>query len=331
MRLMHHQAKSPWISDQSDMRKLPDLDSIHAFLAVAEALSFRRAAERLGLDQSALSRRIKELEQRVGTRLLVRTTHAVGLTEAGRAFYGANRDLLDGIVRSVERARRIGSGKTGLLRIAYMTFAAVELVPAAMRKFREKHPDVDITLTYERTQAQKLSLARGQVDIGVMLGPFEHADFGTSSLGWEDLAVLLPIGHELAHCRSLPVSALDGIELVLGTDQQWDFYREVILDVLSTHGVEARIEFEAPSLTGIIGLVRAGLGATLVPRSVAGMGLSGVVAVPLADAGRGIETIAVWRRPADGKVEAFVEALNDVTDRVGPRSQASTVSQLVRK
>lgn len=294
------------------MPKLPELDQITAFLAVAEALSFRRAADSLAIDQSALSRRIKDLEHRVGCQLFHRTTHSVRLTDAGRSFYDANFALVQDLSQAIERANRIARGQSGSLRIAYMTFAAIDLLPTAIRAFATAHPDIAIDLTYERTQAQKLSLARAEIDIGVMLGPFEHADFETVVLAEEPLVALLPAEHPLAAKLSVTVGEIAGCPLVLGDEAHWDFYRGIVGDVFAAKGVRPRIAQQAPSLTGIVGLVRAGLGVTLVPSVMAIACPAGVVTRPLADAERSIVTIAAWRRPADEKVREMVLAMRAV-------------------
>jgi len=305
------------------MRRLPDLEQITAFLAVAEELSFRRAAERLAIDQSALSRRIKDLEYRVECQLFVRTTHAVRLTDAGRSFYDANRKLMASLSEAVDRAKRIAAGMSGSLRIAYMTFAAIDLLPMAARRFAGANPDVALTFCYERTEAQRLSLARGDIDVGLMLGPFEHSDFETLPLSTERLVVMLREDHPLAECGAVSIGDVGAEPLVLGNDQQWDFYRSRIGDMLATHGVTPRIAAEAPSLTGILGLVRAGFGITLVPEVMRSFCPEGLVVRPLSDADSRITTIAAWRKPADGRVQAFVDCLSGVQSKPKQRVAAS--------
>lgn len=291
------------------MAKLPDLDQITAFIAVAEALSFRRAAERLSIDQSALSRRIKDLEHRIGCQLLNRTTHAVRLTDAGRSFYDANLSLVRDLGAAVDRARRIADGQNGSLSIAYMTFAAIRLLPEALRRYGAAHPDVAVSLVYERTQGQKLSLARGEVDIGLMLGPFEHADFETADLVRERLVVLMPAGHPLAGIANPTLAEIAAHPIVLGNDSQWDFYRAIVLDQFAAKGLVPRLAHEAPSLTAIVGLVRAGLGVTLVPETMRTAIGPELAVRPIADAASEIVTVAAWRRPADGRIRAMIAAL----------------------
>lgn len=124
------------------------LDLVTSFLVVADELNFRRAAERLNLDQSALSRRIQKLEQVLGFRLLERTTREVTLTQAGHSFFRDNAHLADQYGASVRAARRIAEGKSGLVRIAYMAFAATELMPSAVNRFRRLHPHIELHLQY---------------------------------------------------------------------------------------------------------------------------------------------------------------------------------------
>ncbi|AGT08763.1 LysR family transcriptional regulator [Paracoccus aminophilus] len=173
------------------------LDLIRSFLIVAEELNFRRAAERLNLDQSALTRRIQKLEQNLGFRLFERTTREVALTQAGRSFYTDNSLLISRYRETIDAARRIAEGKTGHLRLAYMAFAATELMPSAMARFRRSHPHIQVSLSYIRTQGQKLALANDEIDAGYLIGPFVHPDFQTMTLTEERLYVVTPRNHAL--------------------------------------------------------------------------------------------------------------------------------------
>lgn len=300
------------------MRKLPDLDSIAAFLTVAEELSFRRAAERLAIDQSALSRRIKELETRIGFQLFFRTTHAVRLTDAGRSFYDQNHRIVESLGDAIDTAERIARGRTGNLRIAYMTFAGLDTLPAAVKAYNSEFPDVSLILSYQRTQLQRMSLARGEIDLGLMLGPFEHSDFETLLVANEPFVAMMRADHPLAAMPTLTIKDVADQPLILGTDQQWDFYKEDVSEVLSAQGFRPNVAFQASNLFGILGLVRAGLGITLVPEVMVSYCPTGVVTRHIADADRRITTLAVWRRPADGKVLDFLRVLRAVTRPSSP-------------
>ena len=111
------------------MAQIPSSRDIEAFNVVAVELSFRRAAERLALDQSALSRRIKQLEEMLGYQLIRRTTREVSLTAAGQVFHERTRLISTEIEKAAHAARVASEGKQGQLRIAYMSFAAIEWMP----------------------------------------------------------------------------------------------------------------------------------------------------------------------------------------------------------
>lgn len=291
------------------MAKRPDLDQILGFLAVADELSFRRAAERLAMDQSALSRRIKALEERLGFPLVFRTTHAVRLTEAGRAFYDANRDVIGGIDMAVERARRASLGTMGRLRVAYMTFAAVELMPLAVKLFAAAHPEVSLELEYRPTLSQKLALAHGDIDVGLMLGPLDFVDYGTLSLGADPLVAVMNEAHPLAGRATLDPGEVAREAMVLGHRADWDVYRTRLDDVFALRGHQLTVAFEAPDLVGILGLVRAGLGVTILPRTMQRLATEGFAVRPIVPLEGGVATVAAWRRPAEARVSAFIRVL----------------------
>ncbi|WP_104492820.1 LysR family transcriptional regulator [Paracoccus denitrificans] len=251
-------------------RDLTGIENVHSFVTLAEELSFRRTAERLNLDQSALSRRIQKLEASLGFRLLERTTRAVSLTQAGRSFYEENAHLLRRYEASVRLARRVADGKLGALTIGYMAFAATELMPSAVARFRQLHPHVDLKIRYIRTQGQKIALAHDEIDAGYMIGPFDHADYHTLPLSDDPLYVVTPCGHALQRVPVLTPADLAGQNLILGDTSEWDEYRWRLDSLFSAEGVALDVTLEASNTLALIGLVAAGLGVTIYPESLIG-------------------------------------------------------------
>ncbi len=283
------------------MDRLPDLDAIESFLMVAENLSFRRAAVQLNLDQSALSRRIKDLESRVGATLFHRTTREVSLTQAGQAFYESNAQLMESLRDAVSLARRTASGASGRLRIGYMTFAAIAAMPERVRAFRAVYPDVSVELLYHRTQAQKIELARRRLDLGFMIGPFHNADMATAPIASERLVAVLPGAHPEAANPALTLETLSRLPLIMGTMAEWDLYRQMLQTVFADRALPMDVAFEASSTTGILGLVAAGLGGTVFPESIGRICPANTVARPIADCETRIDTILAWPRHAATK------------------------------
>ncbi len=294
------------------MKRLPDTEQITAFLTVAEELSFKRAAERLFIDHSALSRRIKDLEQRIGFPLFFRTTHSVRLTEAGRSFYDSNFKILESLNDAVDTAGRIARGSQGVLRIAYMTFAAIELMPEAVREHSSRFPDVFLNISFLATQRQKLALSRDEIDVGLLLGPFVHPDFETLEVSAEEPIALMAADSPLAANAELTLRDVEMSPLIFGDLQQWADYRQIIERVFAKEGCHCDVKYEAPGLFGVLGLVRAGLGITVAPKVMEQFCPRGVVCRPITGVGQAFETIAAWRRPAENKVNDFVSTLKSV-------------------
>ncbi len=285
------------------------IDLVQSFLVVAEHLNFRRGAERLNLDQSALTRRIQKLEHFLGFRLLDRTTREVLLTAAGQSFYHENAHLLEQYEASVETARRIAEGKTGVLRVAYMAFAATELMPRTVLRFREQHPHVEVQLTYIRTQGQKLALANSEIDLGFMIGPFDHPEFDSTLLTSEVLYAVTPLKHPLLQKASLDPSDLDGQPLILGDVREWAEFRWRLSDLFNAEGVALTPTLEASNTLALIGLVAAGLGITIYPESLIGYLGQNVAVRPIDHPSFRSETILTARRGKRSTlVTSFIKA-----------------------
>jgi DNA-binding transcriptional LysR family regulator len=272
------------------------IDLVQSFLVLAEQLNFRRSAERLNLDQSALTRRIQKLEHHVGFRLLDRTTREVVLTPAGRAFYEDNAHLMQHYRDTVENARRVAEGKAGVLRVAYMAFAATEQMPRIVSRFRKEHPHVEVKLQYIRTQGQKLALANDEIDLGFMIGPFDHPDFDSALLSSEMLYAVTPLDHPLLRKSTLVPGDFRDQPMILGDVREWAEFRWRLNDMFAAEGVELRPTLEASNTLALIGLVAAGLGVTIYPESLIGYLGRNVAVRPISHPAFRSQTILVWRR-----------------------------------
>ena len=291
-----------------DVNHLPGLDAVQTFLVLSQELNFRRAAERMNLDQSALTRRIQKLEERLGFRLLDRTTREVALTQAGRRFHDDNLDLLRAYDEAVQSARRIAEGKSGVLRVGYMAFAATELMPSAVARFRRAHPHVEVRLRYIRTQGQKVAIANDEIDVGYMIGPFEHPDMRSLQLSSEPLYVVTPRNHALLQRSRIEPADLADQDIILGDMKEWDEYRWRLNDMFSGAGIALRVTLEASNTLALTGLVAAGLGVTILPESLIGFLGRSVEVRQIMHPGFRSDTILVWRRGAVApQVKSFID------------------------
>ncbi|MFP4326680.1 MAG: LysR family transcriptional regulator [Paracoccaceae bacterium] len=278
------------------MRALPETVLLHSFVTVAEELNFRRGAARLGLDQSALSRRIRKLEEHVGAPLFERTTREVSLTPAGRSLYRAAAAILAETGRALDEARRIAEGRAGRVRVGYMAFAATDLLPRAVALFRARHPDVALDLRYIRTQGQKVALANDEIDAGLLIGPFENADYHALMLRSERLFAVARPGDPLFEGGPVTPARLMARPLVLGDVRNWGEYRFWLDDLFTPLGLAPRPALEASNTLAISGLVARGLGVTIYPESLASALPPGLEARPIEAPGFVSRTVLVWKR-----------------------------------
>lgn len=158
----------------------PTLKDLHAFMAVAEHRSFRRAAELLGVTRSSLSHTVRSLEERLGTRLLHRTTRSVSLTHAGEQFLGRLDPLLSNLSQLLEEVAGAQGRPTGTLRINGSALAIRLLLDTLVPKFLTRYPGVELDLV---AQEKLVDIVEQGFDAGVRLGDAVPKDMVAVRLG----------------------------------------------------------------------------------------------------------------------------------------------------
>lgn len=274
-----------------------DLKHLAAFVAVGDELNFHRAAEKLGIAQPAVSRMIGELEQRLGVKLMERTTRRVTLTESGAYLREEARAILRRVELSEQTAKSFASGTRAILRITYMNLAGHALVPDIVSAFRREHPDIRCEMTYLTSPLQRDGILKGEIDAGFIVGPFISAEIDSRPVARHPLMALLPPDHPLARKAALSVHDLADEALVLGTTDEWPTLRQIITNVFQAEGRTPLVSQEASSLTGILGLVTAGVGPTIfcgVPRFCAEPAI--VARRILTEQHAYVETHMIWKK-----------------------------------
>lgn len=280
-----------------------EIRHLRAFVAVAETLSFRAAAERAHLAQPAISRTIRDLEQRLGARLFERDTHHVALTEAGSVFLEDARALLAGLERARQAARAAEAGRQGRLTVAYMDFATHRLLPAILPAFKAREPDVSVDLIYLPTERQRVALLRGEIDIGLMIGPFDSPDVTSLTLETSPLLLGLPRAHALARRRAAPTLLEAAAEpLVLGAMEGWSAFRAILARAFEQVGAAPRVVQEASTASAIFAMVGAGMGLTIHAGAPSRYDMTGLTLRPFSGALPTVQTVMSWR---PGRRDAF--------------------------
>lgn len=271
-----------------------DLRQARAFLFVADELHFGRAAARLFMTQPALSRTIRALEESVAVSLFERSTRRVRLTPAGEAFAAECRLALGHFDRAAASARNAAEGREGRLRVGYMDFAINGRLPQILKKFSGKYPQVQVDLQYIPTAMQHTALLEGRIDIGFVIGEFRAPKIQNLPVDQDDFVVLLPEGHRLASRASVRLADLADEPFVLGSEDTFSSFRQLVFPLCHAAGFYPRIVQQASNTSGIFGMVAAGVGVTLYAGCARNFRRTGVVVKPLADVTGKIPTHAAW-------------------------------------
>jgi DNA-binding transcriptional LysR family regulator len=264
-----------------------ELRQLRYFVAVAEELHFRRAAERLHMSQPPLSNQLSRLEAELGCPLMIRSRRRVELTPAGEAFLRDSRRLLRELDEAVHTARRIHAGQTGELRISFVGSALLSLVPNVVRRYRALRPDVELQLRERSTEEQLRELRAGSIDVALVPLPVDAPDLRTEVLRRERAVAALPAAHALAALKQVPLRRLGAEPLVMFPREQAPGLHDRLLASLSGPDGPPSVAQYAPETQTIIGLVAAEIGVSLVQASVQRLALPGVTYRPV----RGAPTI----------------------------------------
>jgi DNA-binding transcriptional LysR family regulator len=288
-----------------------ELRHLRAFVAVAEELNFTRAAKRLFIAQQALSAQIRQLEDRIGTRLFERDTRRVALTDAGVALYQQAGALLQDAEAAVAAARAAGTEQTRSLTVGFVVSVEHGSFSHVLTEYARRHPETRVMIRFGDATEPTGGLRTGDVDVAFVYGPFDQTGVETRHLFTEPLGVVMAAGHHLASVGEIT------LEQVLAeptfdfatADRAWHDYW-----MATDHrgGRPPRIVAEFHSIDGLVEAIRAGLGVHAGTRSLAESGGTGLVWRHMPDL-EPLEHSVAWR-VGDGRaiVQDFVATAVEV-------------------
>lgn len=259
-----------------------DVRQMRYLIAVADELSFTRAAERCHISQPPLSRAIRELEEDIGARLFERDKHRVTITPAGVSLVEDARRALALLDEAVERARRTGQGLRGSLSVGFGGSTVYSLLPALVRRFRATAPEVDIVFKAMPVLHQIDALRVGDIDIGILRLPVHDELVETHFIYAEPLVVALPLDHPLLETSSaVAVGELAASRFVTYQPTRGFAFHADLLALCRLANFDPVIAHEAATTEAVIGIVACGEGVALVPASAERLRMRGVAFRPL--------------------------------------------------
>jgi DNA-binding transcriptional LysR family regulator len=298
-----------------------ELRHLRYFVAVAEELNFRRAAERLRVAQPALSSQIKNLEEELGVKLFDRTTRSVQMTTTGHIFLNEARGILSATNHAEQLVRKAELGLVGTLRVGVITPATGPLLARVLRHFHQKFPGVQLSLSALTSTEQLKRLRAGELDAGLLRPPVVSPDLDTRFVEQAPLMLAVPAGHRLAKKKKLAWMDFNGEGLVMiHPDLQHSFY-DPFIAACAKAGAKTHVAQYAQDVQIKMWLISAGFGIAPVTATLVEIRRPGVVFRSLPPGLPPVQTMLVWRR-ADATapvVKNFLECFNSVTALVPPR------------
>lgn len=278
------------------MLRRMELRHLRYFVAVAEELSFTKAAQKLRLAQPSLTRQVRNLENEIRVRLLDRSNNRVTLTAEGRRFLFDSKKLLVLCEESIAAVQLMSRDESAQLNIAYVANIHYGLLPATLAAFRKLCPLVALNLFDMRSTEQFQALDGRKIDLGfVGLRPPLSEDWLLSECVAHDaIVVSLPSRHPLAEKTRLKLADLASQFFIGMSANSHPGARQWLLETCQKAGFGAKILQEADSEPAAIKFVADGLGVALMPEQITDLPHEGVLFRPLFSPLRRESAIA-WR------------------------------------
>lgn len=239
------------------------LPRIRNFVAVAEERQFRRAAERVGLSQPALSAQLRELEEFLGAALLSRTTRSVHLTAEGEKFLLRARNILADLESAVLEVRDHASLRRGRLSVAAIPSVASRILPAMVATFMKRYPGIDVQIIELGAADVERCVTSGNADLGIAAAPDRNSELAFSFLLRDRFVGLVPNDSPLARRRRVRLESL--FEYPLITTVPGTSIRSTLERACREYGQSLRVTHSVTQHQTVVAMVGAGLGVAILP------------------------------------------------------------------
>jgi DNA-binding transcriptional LysR family regulator len=300
------------------------------FVAVAETLNYRRAAQAIHISQPALSKQIKDLEEHVGVRLLDRNTGGVVLTDAGAVFLEEARDILERVDMAAKAAREAEAGRSGRLVVGSLGAVSASFLPATLSAFRARFPRIEVNLHEAPTPDQIHALQTGIIQVGFTIDETLARSPGLASMEVFTTRMAVAIGREHPLAASTAISLADLAHetffYVGGTERQ-QLHRRLIERIFAARGIRHRPLKRVNGFESLVALVTGGHGVSLLLPFGPAAGRDELVFRRVKEDGDDlfIRLLAVWlNRRSSQLVKNFVDVLRHRVSRA-PRASAKAL------
>ena len=287
------------------------LEKLRLFLVILEEGSLRRAADRLRISQSAITRQIQALELELGGQVLERTSAGVRPTNGGAVLAERAKALLADYDSTMAEVRRLNRGESERLRIGYIASAVQEYLGPALAVLRRDYPKLKVKMLDQTPGEMIIALRQGEIDLALTLHGIDllSRDFYIRKIATVRSLVALPVSHRFATKRQVSISQLKGETFVRGSDDAVPGYTQRIIQLCRKYGgFRPRLATidQATSLVESLTVAANEEAISIQPAFISHLKVPNVVMVPIADAGATWDLFVVWLR---GKVAGPLRTL----------------------
>jgi DNA-binding transcriptional LysR family regulator len=272
-----------------------ELRQLRCAIALADELHFTRAAQKLHVTQSALTRQIRHLELQLGVALFIRGTRRVELTDAGKALTDEGRKALEILQNGIRRAIGAGRGEAEVLRVAYSPLVDIHFFSQLRIFLTETQPELKIEYVSEAAPELQRGLIDGRYHSAI--GPLPAGDAALSAvcLSQEPMLVVFPKGHRLARKRRVHISELGADPVIWIPRHSQPALYDHFLEWCRNQGYFPNVVQHATSFTEILDFVAEGIGIGFVKSSVARLGSDLLAFCPIGNPPYLVQTGIIYR------------------------------------
>lgn len=245
-----------------------ELRHLTYFLAVAEELHFRKAAEKLFIAQPGLSRQIKQMEEILQAKLFVRNKKKVTLTPAGHYLKGQVETILKQLKETKRQLQLIGEGDTGELRIGFLGSAMQNVIPSLLVSLKERFPKIKTSLEERPNAFQVEAVLQDELDMGFVRLARVPAGLHMQTVFRDTISLVLPENYPLLTREFEGMHQFQDDDFILFSQEYSPFYYETIMSICSDAGFIPRVSHKSVHAHTIFKLVENNLGIAIVPSAL---------------------------------------------------------------
>jgi LysR family hca operon transcriptional activator len=306
-----------------------ELRHLRYFVAVAEARSLKLAAEeKLHTTQPSLSRQIRDLEDEVGTPLLLRGAKGVELTPAGRVFLDHARVMLSQAETAVQSARQIAYPTKPSFALGFMIGHDTTWLPAALKLLRDELPNIHVVISTQNSPQLASALLHGGIDVAFLRREDGSDDLDFRTLVEESFEVFLPSEHPLAVKSAISLQEIAGETFIsvsgtaLSISGKQPALRRTIDRFLNENGIEIRPSHEVDNLGGVMSLIASTGGVALLPLYAKTFLPNAVTTRPLEGIGLKIDLSIGYRKANPSPIlKLFLARVNELAADIVVRTK----------